>query len=46
MNENKRNLNIEELDKVAGGQITPEEAFETALKHAKKKKGSVRNIQI
>ncbi|MBQ7481797.1 MAG: PepSY domain-containing protein [Lachnospiraceae bacterium] len=42
MNENKRNLNIEELDKVAGGQITPEEAFERALKHANKKKGSVR----
>lgn len=42
MNKNKRNLNVEELDKVAGGQISPEEAFETALKHAKKKKGSVR----
>lgn len=42
MSENKRNLNIEELDKVAGGQITPEEAFERALKHANKKKGSVR----
>ena len=34
MSENKRNLNIEELDKVAGGQITPEEAFMPTRKRA------------
>lgn len=42
MSENKKNLNMEELDKVAGGQISPEEAYERALNHAGKKKSQVR----
>lgn len=40
---NKQNniLNEQELENVAGGQITPDEAVEAALKHAKLKKDDV-----
>lgn len=42
MSENTKKLNMDELDKVAGGQISAEEAYDRALKYAKKKKNSVR----
>ena len=34
-------LNEQALEQVAGGQITPDEAFEAALKHANLKKDDV-----
>lgn len=42
MSENAKKLNMEELDKVAGGQISADEAYAAALKYAKKKSSDVR----
>ncbi len=41
MSERTKKLNMEELDNIAGGQISADEAYNRALKHAGKKKGSV-----
>ena len=37
----KNKIETEDLEQVAGGVITPEQAYQTALKHAGKKKTQV-----
>ena len=42
MSDSTKKLGMDELDKIAGGQITSDEALSAALKHARKKKDQVR----
>lgn len=41
MSETAKKLEMEELDKVAGGRISSEEALSAALRHAKQKKDKI-----
>lgn len=41
MMDNKKKIDNEDLEKVVGGRITPEQAYQAALKHAGKTKNQV-----